>query len=280
VHFDGWGEEYDQWLWAHSTDMYPVGWCRAVGHRLEGPLPPQPRPPKPTKQHKQTRRPKLKRGKVKRHNAGPPQQKVNQAMTTEESSQNSDIADTKSYSPLTSASETYAEIEGRNDEAKMEVDLVPEEKQEEIPELQQSVSNEERNELVMENQEVQQMETDHRSPEVQQPPEEISPPEIPDDKYIPRLVNNTIVAHEMMSTVDPENWSEADVARFLTVNDCQTYCVNFASITGKRMLELSKDEIIELLEMKVGPSLKIFDLIKQLKCKIKTPQSRLLSSFK
>lgn len=44
------------------------------------------------------------------------------------------------------------------------------------------------------------------------------------------------------------------------------------------MLQLTKDEIIELLEMKVGPSLKIFDLIQQLKCKIKQPQSR--HSFK
>lgn len=56
VHFDGWGGEYDQWLWAHSTDVYPVGWCRAVGHRLEGPLqPPRARRP-PARQPRPTRR--------------------------------------------------------------------------------------------------------------------------------------------------------------------------------------------------------------------------------
>lgn len=59
VHFDGWGTEYDQWLWAHSTDMYPVGWCRAVGHRLEGPLQPAPRcvrkmPPKQPRRKRRT----------------------------------------------------------------------------------------------------------------------------------------------------------------------------------------------------------------------------------
>lgn len=37
VHFDGWGDEYDQWLDCESTDIFPVGWCRAVGHRLEAP---------------------------------------------------------------------------------------------------------------------------------------------------------------------------------------------------------------------------------------------------
>lgn len=100
-----------------------------------------------------------------------------------------------------------------------------------------------------------------------------------DDKVIPRLIN-TNVPLEVLNSVDPENWTTADVAKFLTVNDCQPYCVNFAHITGPMMLQLSKDEIIELLEMKVGPSLKIFDLIQQLKCKIKQPQCRLPSNFK
>lgn len=37
VHFDGWEEEYDQWLDCESPDIYPVGWCQLVGHKLEGP---------------------------------------------------------------------------------------------------------------------------------------------------------------------------------------------------------------------------------------------------
>lgn len=37
VHFDGWEEEYDQWLDCESPDIYPVGWCQTVGHKLEGP---------------------------------------------------------------------------------------------------------------------------------------------------------------------------------------------------------------------------------------------------
>ena len=37
VHFDGWEEDYDQWMDCESPDMYPVGWCELVGHRLEGP---------------------------------------------------------------------------------------------------------------------------------------------------------------------------------------------------------------------------------------------------
>lgn len=37
IHFDGWEEEYDQWLDCESSDIYPVGWCQSVGHKLEGP---------------------------------------------------------------------------------------------------------------------------------------------------------------------------------------------------------------------------------------------------
>jgi hypothetical protein len=37
IHFDGWDNEYDQWLDCESPDIYPVGWCATVGHKLEGP---------------------------------------------------------------------------------------------------------------------------------------------------------------------------------------------------------------------------------------------------
>lgn len=36
IHFDGWEEEYDQWLDFESPDIYPVGWCSMVSHKLEG----------------------------------------------------------------------------------------------------------------------------------------------------------------------------------------------------------------------------------------------------
>ncbi|XP_041982874.1 polycomb protein Sfmbt-like [Aricia agestis] len=254
VHFDGWGGEYDQWLWAHSTDVYPVGWCRAVGHRLEGPLQPARAPRRPAP------RPMRRRRRNGNKVAAPP---VN---TTEESSQNSDMGDVKSLSPPTSVSEVsqhsqHSQPESQPDDVKFEVKMEVDEP------VVKKVENEKDMKIPI--------------------PTEI-PPEVPsemtedkpelkseDDKVIPRLVN-TSVPLDVLNSVDPENWTEADVAKFLTVNDCQPYCVNFAHITGSAMLHLTKDEIIELLEMKVGPSLKIFDLIQQLKCKIKQPQCRLL----
>ena len=51
MHFDGWEEDYDQWMDCESVDMYPVGWCELVGHRLEGPR--MKIPPKKEKKKKQ-----------------------------------------------------------------------------------------------------------------------------------------------------------------------------------------------------------------------------------
>lgn len=49
-------------------------------------------------------------------------------------------------------------------------------------------------------------------------------------------------------------------------------------IDGKTLLKLTKDEIINFTGMKVGPSLKIFDLIQQLKIKVNPAQSRLMKA--
>ena len=37
VHFDGWEDDYDQWMDCENVDIYPVGWAGLVGHKLEGP---------------------------------------------------------------------------------------------------------------------------------------------------------------------------------------------------------------------------------------------------
>ncbi|KAK6976280.1 MBT domain-containing protein 1 [Biomphalaria glabrata] len=37
IHFDGWENNYDQWIDCQSPDIYPVGWCEVMKHSLEGP---------------------------------------------------------------------------------------------------------------------------------------------------------------------------------------------------------------------------------------------------
>ncbi|XP_028332006.1 lethal(3)malignant brain tumor-like protein 2 isoform X2 [Gouania willdenowi] len=38
IHFDGWDNEFDQWVDYESPDIYPVGWCELTGYQLQ--LPP------------------------------------------------------------------------------------------------------------------------------------------------------------------------------------------------------------------------------------------------
>ena len=76
IHFDGWEEEYDQWLDCDSPDIYPVGWCDLVGHKLEGPRCPQkPNMPLPPK-----RRGPRKRMRSKQKNS-PPNKKSTAGIT-------------------------------------------------------------------------------------------------------------------------------------------------------------------------------------------------------
>ncbi|XP_069764500.1 lethal(3)malignant brain tumor-like protein 2 isoform X2 [Narcine bancroftii] len=42
IHFDGWDDEYDQWVDCESPDIYPVGWCELTGYQLQAPVVPAP----------------------------------------------------------------------------------------------------------------------------------------------------------------------------------------------------------------------------------------------
>ncbi|CAF0752991.1 unnamed protein product [Didymodactylos carnosus] len=65
IHFDGWDDDYEQWIDCESTNINPVGWCELVGYRLE--------PPKQQEQengvdHTKTRTKKSKKPKRRRVN--------------------------------------------------------------------------------------------------------------------------------------------------------------------------------------------------------------------
>ncbi|ERL89350.1 hypothetical protein D910_06721 [Dendroctonus ponderosae] len=95
-------------------------------------------------------------------------------------------------------------------------------------------------------------------------------------KLIPRLVDSSNCTNESNAELCPNEWNVFDVAQFLRVNDCANYCDAFSKqkINGKLLLNLNKEDILEYTGGKVGPSLKIFDLIQQLKIKVKPAQLR------
>lgn len=40
IHFDGWSDDFDQWMDCNSPEIYPIGWCELAGYRLEPPVVP------------------------------------------------------------------------------------------------------------------------------------------------------------------------------------------------------------------------------------------------
>ncbi|TSK14847.1 MBT domain-containing protein 1 [Bagarius yarrelli] len=66
IHFDGWEDEYDQWVDCESPDLYPVGWCQVTGYQLQPPAAQSTReaPPNVTKQKKKAPQYKGQKKKV------------------------------------------------------------------------------------------------------------------------------------------------------------------------------------------------------------------------
>ncbi|XP_068858802.1 lethal(3)malignant brain tumor-like protein 2 isoform X3 [Aphelocoma coerulescens] len=54
IHFDGWDNEYDQWVDCESPDIYPVGWCELTGYQLQPPVVPGKKLPAKARSIKQT----------------------------------------------------------------------------------------------------------------------------------------------------------------------------------------------------------------------------------
>ena len=63
---------------------------------------------------------------------------------------------------------------------------------------------------------------------------------------------------------DPRLWSCQEVTHFLRQNECAAYCDAFQHIDGQRFVALSREELMDITQMKVGPSLKIHALIQSL----------------
>lgn len=94
-------------------------------------------------------------------------------------------------------------------------------------------------------------------------------------KYIPCLISGSTAPQSNATSQNgdefaPDSWNVFDVGQFLRVNDCAAHCEIFTrhKIDGKCLLEISDDEIFKMLNGKVGPALKVQDLIKKLRDKI------------
>ncbi|KAK0077711.1 hypothetical protein PV325_003554 [Microctonus aethiopoides] len=273
VHFDGWEDEYDQWLDCQSPDIYPVGWCDLVDHKLEGPRPliknisPTIKTPRGLKR-------KAKR-KVKKGNKIMCPKNI-LSRHSERVSGHGQREREKVYEPA----------QGTKIERDRELGSLPEEGKREPEPAQEPAGPDQTLPSPTSGQGQSISETLHI--DGQNPPlprERIATCYInvntASGKYIPRIADGWQKSSDCGDLV-PIEWNVFDVAQFLRVNDCATYCDNFSKrkVDGKTLLALTKDQIIDLTGFKVGPSLKIFDLIQQLKIKVNPAQERLKLGLK
>ncbi|XP_054260917.1 polycomb protein Sfmbt isoform X2 [Macrosteles quadrilineatus] len=215
IHFDGWEEEYDQWLDCCSPDMYPVGWCQLVCHKLEA-------PPTPVKNG------------------------VNQG------DENMSLVDELTASHPETAHQPPA-LTGLLPPAPLCAPLLP-------------------------------------------PPADCSPSPTLTHHPTSTTTTNTVqmngwssgsaespmVGNREPRELVPHLWSVEEVAQFLQDSDCGAYTDRFVNknINGAQLLNLTHDDIMDLTGMKMGPSLKIGQLITQLKIKVNPAQERMKAGLK
>uniref|UniRef100_A0AAG5D4F7 FCS-type domain-containing protein n=1 Tax=Anopheles atroparvus TaxID=41427 RepID=A0AAG5D4F7_ANOAO len=387
VHFDGWDDEYDQWLDSESPDIYPIGWCVLVGHKLEGPrilpkvVPTQKVSPKTTKKGKRKKKMKIepphddsqpapttRTARIKQEQQHFEQQKqLSNAAHLDygNASQmlpSSDLGGTLSqqYSgdpnallmghqmhlqlhnqqslqqppvgmalgagiPGTSSVHTLIKHEPNHDTTTAallsgagalgpifdhssgggagalpgdgmmdgdDADMRTEDEDGESSSATGHPSTAPSSEIADNEMEktIPRLLDRHDSPNIGGSPDSLgggshSNSNGSSSNSCGILGGTTLPSSSMFGMggsgvgggqPTPEKWEVKQVAMFLTINDCAVHAEQFVQngIDGKRLLELSKDDIIKLLNLKVGPALKIFDLIQQLKSKLDPTKSR------
>lgn len=70
--------------------------------------------------------------------------------------------------------------------------------------------------------------------------------------------------------LSPMEWNVDDVTEFLIKHDCQEYCELFAKnqVDGRKLMQFTQQDIVQLLGNKLGPAVKIYELIKSMKATV------------
>lgn len=219
-----------------SVDMYPVGWCELVGHRLEGPRMKMPAKKKEEKKKRKTGN-KKSVGKAKKR--GSSQQPVDNDQDS--------VAESRSPTPTPPVLEPEMPI------------LVPAETPTPAPD---TPDNEEMDDT-----------TEDTS---------VNDPEEDDTKYIPRLLDaaGNVTPRSRDQNLEPAEWSVQNVTTFLEVNECSNLVGNFQehNVDGIKFLTITKQEIMSIVNNKMGPCLKVEHLQKLLKDRLSPAQIKVIAT--
>jgi len=273
VHFDGWVDFYDQWMDCECVDIYPVGWAELVGHRLEAPKVEQPLQKMKTGRGRGRpgRKPKEKKekpvGKRKPDTVASSPGDVEDLV--EPASGGTSVGDPMSRSPT-------PEIP------------TPEAIAEEAPALVE-IPMRMKEEILMKEENVwPALPTLPALPVIEELVKE--EPEMPvlkaetSNHYIPLLVDaaGNTTPHKKESNLEPSEWTVVDMGEFLKINECSNLVEAFAekSVDGATFINMDKSGIMALVNNKIGPCLKLENLLALLKTRLNPAQARLLASVR
>merc|ERR1712223_415244 len=103
-------------------------------------------------------------------------------------------------------------------------------------------------------------------------------------KIIPRLVDSAgqaAMPRSKDNNLNPTSWTVQEVAQFLQINECATLADAFQeqNVDGEQFLSMEKSDIMKLVNNKIGPSLKVENLLRLLKSRINPAQARFVASM-
>ncbi|XP_040571740.1 MBT domain-containing protein 1 isoform X2 [Lepeophtheirus salmonis] len=312
VHFDGWEQEYDQWMDCEAVDMYPVGWCELVGHKLEAPR----LSPAPVKEKK--RKPVGRKGKKRTaiansngsaNSTSPLPNGRKSRKTTSVSPTNMEGDNNKSRtcspviapSPPSISNEQHLEQQQQQEQQHHSVSEDPpsnennydskKEEEDVVVEDEEEGEGEEEEEEVVENARLEEEVAPEMEVEEDEEPVKFEKEIIEESqtqqrlKYIPRLVDSAgqaAIQRGRDANLDPNSWNVDEVAQFLEINECSTLVEAFTEkgVDGSQFLGLTKDEIMTLVNFKIGPCLKVENLLQLLRTRLNPAQARFVATMR
>lgn len=105
-------------------------------------------------------------------------------------------------------------------------------------------------------------------------------------KYVQKELQRVLwlTVPNFLISVNMSVWSNESRMSQISLNKVAHMSPNFPNwfqnITGSQLLTMTKDEILDLTGMKVGPSLKIENLTTQLRMKVNPAQERMKAGLK
>ncbi|XP_077294198.1 lethal (3) malignant brain tumor [Arctopsyche grandis] len=290
ISFDGWPDELSYWVDDDSPDIHPVGWCLKTGHLLEPPLTPEDfQKPSDCGTAGCRGLGNSCSAKLSTHNtlaecpyrlpavspvfrdrldgARPPPQ-LSEPRTREPRKINNS---SKPKEMLTELHDKHVEDMSQMDEEPLSYEISPPKRKQEDEIKSEMASDEESSSQSKRKRDVSPRDKEKIESSVYYPPYLPNPNRVAPPLWSSEFFSvNDILQNESLR-VDPRNWNQSEVQRFVQqIAKCGEFSWKFSKhrIDGESFLMMSQEDLVSVIGMKLGPAIKVYNSIIQLRQKI------------